>query len=251
MPTSPDESDDYELAPVDPAVIAHERRLAEAEIAAAERTVDINDAYTRDAAPATNRGLGQEGTGGPPAAFAAPRFSLKTILTATTALALVAGAWVSGVSFGLTFAGGIGLSLVGLCCAHAWTTWSEQRRRARAEHLLDARRDGLDPDPDWIEEDWRALLLSVRRQARLRFSITGLFGLTTLVACLGVLTTAIGVPAASALLGIASLAGFVAMAAGFSAAKPLVTAWWLAIAGYVALNAASVVGGVLGIGGGP
>ncbi|MEN0109724.1 MAG: hypothetical protein AAF805_03275 [Planctomycetota bacterium] len=235
MTTPAEESDDadYELAPIDPAVLAHERRLAAEEVAAASRRVNVDEVYTRGATPTISGSATRE------VAIDGPRYRLSTVLLATTALAVVAGLWVSNVSLGLTFAGTIGLSLVVLCCAHAWSSWSEARHRARAEHELDARRRGVAPDEDWVAEDWRALLRLARDQAGLRFTISGLLSLTTFVACLGVLTTVVSVPVASALLGMASLAGFVAMAADIPAPKPLVTAWWLSVAGYVALSAAS------------
>lgn len=249
--SDPDDDFEYEVEPVDEAVLAHERAAAQRQVAQAEAAVDVDAVYRelekRDDFDAAFEKL-------------RARFSLKSLLIAMTVLAVVLGFAGSGLFNGATFAGFICVSLLGLGTAHAWLNFQERRRREevlarrdrqarKAEHLARY------PDVPYVEEeplspaDGNPLLEFAGSLAKWpRFTIAELLISTTIAAFMLVLLMVAGLGLRSAFaLGFVAITGFALQAADISVPRPLILAWWLSLLGFgmlilvsPALNAAGI-----------
>lgn len=240
-----DEDDDfeYEVEPVDEEVLAREKARARLEVARAENAVNVDTVYQELNAPTDLDGLVGE---------IKVRFSVRTLLIATTVIAILLGLAGSSLFSGAGFAGLICLSLFGLGSAHMWLNFRERQRREaaiakRERQLAIAKR--LAEEPNWIPTDEdRAVeeeqqlsnpiedLLSIFSRAP-RFSLIEMMIGMTLAVVIVVVLQLTGSPAGGAVaLGVLSITVFAMQAADMDVPRPLLIAWWLSLVGYCSLT---------------
>ncbi|TWT99094.1 hypothetical protein Pla108_00270 [Botrimarina colliarenosi] len=238
-PNAPPEEDDdfeYEVEPADEEVTAHQVRRAREDLARAERAIDVDAIYRE-----------LENRGDFDAAFEKfrARFSVRSVLIATTVVAIILGVGGLGIFNGTTFAGFICLSLIGLGSAHAWLNYQEGRRRAeliarREAELRRARGDADDdfePEPAQPPPSPAELLASF-----FRFTLMDLMIATAAAAVMLTLMSFAGSAGkAAAAMGALAITGFALQAAEINIPRPLLLAWWLALLGYCVLTVVSIV----------
>lgn len=241
-PTIPPEEDDdfeYEVEPVDEQVTAHFERRAKEELKRAEQAIDVDSIYRE-----LNRRDDFD------AAFESfkARFSIRTLLIATTVIALLLGFGASGLLTGATFAGFICLSLIVLGSIHGWLSYQERKRHAELVALREAQLRGTrGPNDDGDDEDAASgprpamvtpadLLRELFRFGLKDFLIAGVAASFMVAIC--ALTGSPGKGAAA--LGAVAITGLAMQAADINIPRPLVLAFWLSLAGFCLLTIASL-----------
>ncbi|MGL4513186.1 MAG: hypothetical protein ACRCT8_08855 [Lacipirellulaceae bacterium] len=240
---------EYEVEPPDEHVVEQARAAARREIASAEHKIDVDAVYRE----IENRGdfdaafdrLKTEFRGG---------FGVKHLLIAITAIGVVLGLGMGGFFTGDAFAALIVLSLLALGAATVWLQWADARRREGAilERARELARSRGDEVPDAPQAPSLNPLEAIRNAIRQRgkFSLRDLFLATTFAAVLlGLVALTGSVSGAAAFMGVFAIVGMVLYAIDYTAPRPLVLAWWIAIAGYCVLAAATVLRNLLGFGG--
>lgn len=235
MSENPAEDDDYELEPPDEEVTRNQQRRAQEELAKAQRAIDVDAVY---------RDLGPRDDLGDLVASVRPRFSVRSILVATTAVAVVLGIGGSGLLNGTTFAIFLCLVLVGLGAAHGWLNYQEHKRQEEAiarrrEELREARR-GAGAEREGVEEEDE--LPKPPTTAEVALAILRLSpGEWGGAVAIGVVTTALlafapSLPAAFGSMGAAAIIGLALIAADVALPRLLVVAWGIALVGLVVVS---------------
>lgn len=237
QPTPPEEDDDfeYEVEPADEAVTAHQAQRAREDLKRAQQAVDV-DAIYRELDRRDDFDAAFE-------EFRA-RFSVKSLLVATTVLAVLLAVARSSLVSGAGFAVLICLSLVGLGAAHAWLNFREARRReeliAKRQAELRAARGDAAGDDDLPDSSIAGRSKARSRPAAVSWGST-FTQFTPTEGVLAVLASAVmlsllyfaGTPAQGAgALGALALTGFALLAAEISIPRPLVLAWWITLMGF-------------------
>ena len=218
----PDDEDDgeYELEPVDPEILAHERQRGELKTSQAKSAVDIDEVYreTEASDPITwddLRGF---------------RFTIRHLLIATAVLAIVLTLW--------ELARWLGLFIAGIAALAAG--WFFVLRKERRDRLLLQRRleeleqsDG-DELPTAIDDE---SVVSVEPAWRFSFSLKEMFAALTAAAVVFGLVHVLGGPENAALfLGMIALAGLVLQLFGFEAPPVVILGWWLLLVLYIVVS---------------
>lgn len=240
---------ELELEPVDPAVLAAEKRRADEAIEAHRTAIDINEVYrdldaNRDSEILSDWMARLRGY-----RF---RFQVKHLLVLTAVVALLlAVRSVLGIGFGsmlvvmfMLAIGGVSLVLK-LEENKRQQEANRRRQKMYAERRAQqARAAGLPVEPDdELDEPPLAAPSEPRPPAppasafRWQFSLGQLFAVTTVVALLlGVVSFAGGTATIATLCGLAALAGFVVVALGYEPPEIVVFGWWMLLALYVVLS---------------
>lgn len=217
-PLSDDNGDEYELEPIDPEILEHERQRGEQKTRQAESAVDIDEAYreAEQTDPITWDDL---------RAF---RFTTRHLLIATALL-----------SVALTFhkiGGWTGLFLVGvIALAAGWYFVLRKERRERMERMahrgevanagqLPTRVDKPEPEA------------TVEPAFRFSFSIKEMFGALTVAAVLFALMRELEPNNAAMLLGMIALTGLAVQMIGFDPPAVIVLGWWLLLVLYIVVS---------------
>ncbi|MCA9261435.1 MAG: hypothetical protein KDA61_19600 [Planctomycetales bacterium] len=219
-PSSPSDPDDdeLELEPVDPEVLASERRRAEAKTTAAFERVNVDE-------------LIREHEGSDDLDFELPknfRFTTRHLLILTAIAAMVMALFQAQGGCMTAFI----LGVVGVSGGWIWVTILERRRdaqrRRRREALLHPERAAIDEvETSDIDAD------APRRGFEFAFSTRQLLiAVTVAAAILGLLQ--IATPGAISLtMGLLALAGLAVNAAGFEPPREIVLGWWALLALYL------------------
>lgn len=236
MSQTPAEDDDYELEPPDEDVTRNQQQRAREELAKAQKAIDVDKVY---------RELDRGPDVGALYETARARFSLRSILIATTAVAVVLGLAGSGLFNGGVMAVFIVLVLIGLGAAHGWLNYQEhQRQQAAIAHrkaeLREARRGvGVEPEEDDDDEEEPTkpptpaeLGLALLRMSPVEWVGAIVIGLVTT----GLLAFAPSLAAAIGSMGAAAIIGMALIAADVAVPRLLVVAWCLALVGLVVVS---------------
>lgn len=244
-----DEADfEYEVEPADAEVTANQQALARSELKQAEAAIDVDAIYremdNRDTFDAALEGF-------------KARFSIRTLLIATAAVAVVLGFGGSGLIGGGSFAVFICVSLVGLGSAHAWLNYKENQRRealiARRERELKLSRGETIDDEEEARDakgslggtDGTPATLIGWLRTMTQFSALELLIAMGVASLMLVLMKVAGSPmGAAAAMGSLAIMGFAMQAGEMNIPRPAILAWWLALFGYCLLTVASVVFGI-------
>lgn len=229
----PEEDDDfeYEVEPVDENVTAHQHAYAQEQLSEAEKAIDVDAIYRElDSHNAFDGALES----------IRARFSVRSMIIATTVVAVLLTAVGSGLFSGAGFAILICLSVVGLGAAHAWLNYQESQRQAkliarREEELRLARGETAPaPTPPATAPLAPGALLKAAFQATPTEALISLVAAGLMVAFLKFAGSPIQ---AAGAFGTLAVFGFALLAADISVPRPMVLAWWLALFGYALLTA--------------
>lgn len=219
-PTQDD--DEYELEPIDPEILEHERQRASAKVRQAEQSVDINEYYEDEqpADPVTWDDMRDF------------RFSIRHLLIATAGLAVFLTLWKIGHCFAL-FIGG----LAALAGGWFYVLKREREAKSRRRREREARTSGPGPDEvDYSEFD-QPEQTSAHREFRFSFSMKELFGAMTVAAVmLGLIQSLGGTHNAALVLGMIALLGLVIHVVGFDPPPVIVLGWWLLLVLYIIIS---------------
>ncbi len=234
-PTFDDENDDeYELEPVDPEILEHERKRAEFKTRKAEASVDIDEVFrqTELAAP-----IGLED-------FKHFRFTTRHLLIATALLSVV-------MTLCLTMGSCMGLFVSGGATIAGGWWFVHQRERRHAEKMEQQRRETeARMAAERAAEDGQARE-SVPLPASLEidtawdvandeppsfdfsFSLKEFFGAFTTAAVILALVKLTGPQTMALVLGLTALLGLVLHATGFDPPRVIILGWWILLLMYL------------------
>ena len=231
-PLSDDDNDDeYELEPVDPEILEHERQRGEQKTRQAESTVDVDEAYSESEPtdPITWDDLQRF------------RFTTRHLLIATALLSVfLTLRELLGNCLGWFIAG------TGTLAAGWYFVLSKERR----ERLVrDLRREEVGQrvaaergvkigvgklPPEGAADEPR---VAVGPAFRFSFSLKEMFGALTVAAVLFALVRGLGgANNAAMLLGLIALAGLVVHLIGFDPPAVIVLGWWLLLVLYIVVS---------------
>jgi hypothetical protein len=248
----PDETDEYELEPPDPEVLAGEQRRAHDAIESTRMSVDIDEIYRE-----VERDRGREILEGWLHNFQF-RFQVKHLLIATAVLAILLTLYKLGLMALVVVA--VMLSIAGV---YLYLQWQEKKYHdeadRRRQQLYAQRRAQLGKKPapadadavpaqeaaepaaplpplvtSQVDEIWQKARAS--QEFRFRFSMQQLLVAITAAALVFGVVQLSGPSNAATLLGLIALLGLVIYALGFEPAEVVVLGWWLILVMYVALS---------------
>jgi hypothetical protein len=252
---TPDDDGDYELEPLDPAVLEAEKRHAQ-EIAEQARTaIDIDDVY-REA----ERNRGTEIVENWVRNFRY-RFKIEHVLVATAVLALaIAVAKLDYLIPALTI-----LIIGSIAGLYFYLSWQDRQQQAEAdakrEALYAKRRKQLQakghtptdeesaepieltppaPSPPDKADMWEAA--PEAEPISFHFSLRSLMiAMTVAAVCLGLIHYIGGPGPTATILGAISLIGLLVHALGFAPPQSIILGWWFILLLYVLLTIAGAV----------
>lgn len=243
---------ELELEPVDPAVLAAEKRQAAEAIEAHRKAIDINEVYRDLDANRDSEILSDWLARLRSYRF---RFQVKHLLVLTAVVALLlAVRGLLGIGFGsmivvmfMLAIGGVSLVLK-LEENKRQEDANRRRQKMYAERRAQqARAAGLPVEPDdELDESPPPAAPSTppppTRAFRWQFSLGQLLAVMTVAALLlGVASFAGGTATIATLCGLAALAGFVVVALGYEPPEIVVFGWWMLLALYVVLSLFSAI----------
>ncbi len=237
-----DDGDDYELEPVDPAILESERQRTEAAMIRAQTGADIDrlDEASQNAPRLDD-----------PSEGLSFRFQTKHLLMATAGLALLLS---MGKLLKSNFAALILVTVVLLLAAHAYLGWRDRQRleelaekrrklmeldRARATQDTDAEQAALEE----LDEDEQSLR-EAAKPAPLKFAFSMkqlLVAITASAIALGILSL-IGAPILAGVLGLLAIVGLVIFAIGVEVPAVVMLGWWVVLVLYILV---SIIGQLL------
>jgi hypothetical protein len=249
-PNPPEDDEELELEPLDPAIMNAEQRRAQEVAEQVRASIDIDQVY-REA----ERNRSEEIVEGWIRNFKF-RPQIKHVLYATAALAVL----IAVSSLGETFPV---FAILTICCIgglYLYMSWQDRKQQAEADEKRQAmyakrrqqmqRKVASTRDVE-LEEPARAPI-SVQRPAaapdiwtespppepfQIRFSMRTLLIAMTIAAVSFGLIHALGGPGPTAtILGFMAVAGLLVHALGFEPAQSVVLVWWLILALYVVLT---------------
>lgn len=258
--TPPDPTDDdgeYELEPLDPAVVSAEKRHAKEVAEQVRASIDIDEVY-REA----DRNRGTEILENWARNFHY-RFHIKHLLVATALVTMVIAVARLGY-LGLTFTILIMGSVGGL---YLYLSWHEQKQQAEAdqkrEEMYAKRRKrmlakgtttvddeplatveltppSVSSSPDEAADMWDEA--SAPEPVRISFSLRSLMiAMTVAAVSLGMIHFLGGPRPTATILGLIAFAGLVVHAVGFVPPQPMILGWWFILLLYVLLTIAGAV----------
>ncbi len=254
-PVPPDDDEEYELEPLDPAIVNAEKRHAEQVAEQVRASIDIDEVY-RDA----DRNRGTEIVENWISNFHY-RFHIKHLLIATAVLTIVLAVAKLGYLVPAVFALVIG-SVFGL---YLYLNWQERKQQAEAyrkrEELYAKRREqmkavgktptaaapppSVEPPPvitapSHAGDMWEEPVPP--EPFRIRFSLRSLVIAMTIAAVSFGLVRMLGGPGPTAtILGFIAVAGLVILALGFEPPQSVILGWWFILLLYVFLT---IAGGI-------
>jgi hypothetical protein len=245
-----DDDAELELEPIDPEILAGEKRRAAEAVEAATKASNIDQIY-RDAEPLRE--------------FEIPKdladkfrfqFQLKHLLIATAALAFLLTLYqlhVLWTTLVIAF-------MLAVFVATAYVEWVERKRQANADRkrheMYAARRaqaaSNLGRQPAATEstsittspslDGERVAPTSLRSQRRFQFTLGQLFTAITIAAILLAIIIALGGPQPAAVFfGMLALGGIVYHALGFEVPEVVAFAWFVMLVLYVLLSISAAV----------
>jgi Flp pilus assembly protein TadB len=255
-PEADDDGEEYELEGPDPEVLAAEQRRRSEELAAVERSIDIDEIYRDEEHSRSSEILHEwvrQFRGG-------MRFQVKHLLVATAVVAIALTLWRLGRLFD-TLVIGVMFGIIGVYLYLQWKEKQHQDEAAARRREIYARRRAaqhaagvgttaqpvaqpLPPPPaDDLDRIWEKA--SQEQGFRFQFSLAQLM-LTMMGAAvaLGVVSI-LGLENASTVLGLVALVGLVAHAVGFQPPPILALGWWLLLVFYVLLSFVAIIWGAM------
>jgi len=229
-PLSDDDGDEYELEPIDPEILEHERQRAEQKTRQAESAVDIDEVYreSEQIDPITWDDLQRF------------RFTTRHLLIATALLSVALTFYEIGKCFGLFLVGVIAL-------AAGWYFVLNKERRKRLQRNLHRKEvdqriaaergevvdvGKLSAEGDVVESE-----VAVGPAFRFSFSLKEMLGALTVAAVLFALVRGLGgADNAALLLGMIALAGLAVHMIGFDPPAVIVLGWWLLLVLYIVVS---------------
>jgi hypothetical protein len=247
-----DESEEYEVEPPDPQILAAHERHAQQTMESTRMAIDIDEIY-RDVEHDRGREILEGWFRNLPR-----RFQIKHLLIATAVLAIL----LTLAKLGLMVIVVIGamLSIAGVFLYLQWQERKQQeaanqrrqemyaRRRAQlgeahpaetnAPAVAEPAEQPPEPSPAATNEIDEAFQKARRsREFHFRFTLQQLLAAITGAAILFGLVHLLGGPSpAASLLGLVALLGLVVHALGFEPPEVVVLGWWLILVMYVALS---------------
>lgn len=242
-----DDGVEYELEPPDEAVLRGAEARARDDLERAQHAIDVDAVYRE------LEGRSEEDLSWEPGDF---RFSTKHLLIATTAIAVLLGAWKAAVLTPHSFAALVAVALLVLGSAHAYIAWRERRRqeallaRQRYERAAAHAEGGFGDAPEGAEPTLGSAWEELRSAAggTLRFGLRELGLLMLFVAVLMVPLRYLGAGPTAALVGLAVLGGLGLQAADFDLPRWALGVWWLLILAYCLLTLGQAAAAGLGYG---
>lgn len=224
-----DEDDDaeLELEPIDPEILALEKRRAEKHIDEIVKRVDV-DEVLGPVGPHTDLGLDFDFSN-----WRNFRFTTRHLLMFTAVLAVIFTIFrVAEANCNAVFWMGV----IALAAGWYWVHRAEQRRGAerqkQREKILKSfgREDEIADGSSAEGPPWR------RFEFKFSFSLRQLFITMTVAAVIVWILTFIPPQVFSLLLGLVAVAGIVAVMAGLEAPPILVLAWWILLVLYILVS---------------
>lgn len=256
-PSDPTPDDEYELEPLDPAVVSAEKRHAKEVVEQVRASIDIDEVY-REA----ERNRGTEILENWARNFKY-RFHIKHLLIATAVLVIaIALAKLGYLVFAVTI-----LVIGSITGLYFYLNWQERKQQAEAyekrQELYAQRRkrlqakggESVDDEPlEPIELTPPPVSSSPSEAAdmweespapepmRIRFSLRSLMiAMTVAAVSLGMIHYLGGPGPTATILGLIAFAGLVIVALGFEPAQALILGWWFILLLYVVLTIAGAV----------
>ncbi len=228
--TDPPRDDEYELEPIDPEILEHERQRADQKTRQAESAFDIDEAY--DESEPTDPINWDD--------LRAFRFTTRHLLIVTALLSVVMTLIEIGRWTGLFL-------VVVISLAAGWYFVLRKERRKRLEHkrrreevdqrIAAKRGEAVDVGQLPTKVDEPKPETTVEPAFRFSFSMKEMLGAMTVAAVLFALVRWIGGPdPAAMLLGMIALAGLAVHLMGFDPPHVVVLGWWLLLVFYIVVS---------------
>jgi hypothetical protein len=226
-----DEDDDaeLELEPVDPEIIAHEKRRAEQKIEEIVKRVDVDEVLDQ-ASPHGDIGLDFDFSN-----WRNFRFTTRHLLMFTAVLAVIFTIFrVSEAGCNAVFWMGV----IGLAAGWYWVHREEKRRDAERQRQREKILKSFGREDELAEQEEAVGTGPFGRGFDLKFSFSlrQLFITMTVAAVLMWILTFIPAQIFSMLLGLIAVAGIVAVMAGFEAPPVIVFGWWVVLVLYILVS---------------
>lgn len=228
----PDHGDDdeLELEPIDPEILAHERKLAEEKTRQAESAVDIDEVYRE--ADASDPFTWDD--------VRSIRFTTRHLLIATALISVVLTLTQVLECMGLFLVGAISL-------AAGWYFVLSKERRERLERarhreeveqrIAAGRGEDIGVGTMTPGSDDAELQEAVAPAFRFSFSMKEMFGALTVAAVLFALVRGLGgADNAALLLGMIALTGLVVHLIGLDPPAVVVLGWWILLVLYIIVS---------------
>lgn len=236
-----DEDDDFELElePVDPEVLAHEKRRTADKVKQAGLSVDVNEVFDEQA----NEGLDFDARW-----ITEFRFSMKHLLILTAVLAIGLTVYTQMGGCNLLFWGFVTLVAVGwyfVMKEERALIALRQQRKAELRAMLEG--DATDPgDTGDFAEQIAAMKAETGGQEKprweIRFSMQQMLIAFTVAAVTLALSRLFGGETMSLLLAFVALGGLVCYALGYEANRLVVFTWWLLLVMYLIVGGITLLG---------
>ncbi|MCH7750888.1 MAG: hypothetical protein IH898_01865 [Planctomycetes bacterium] len=224
------DDDEYELEPIDPEILEHERQRGEQKTRQAESAIDIDEVYDESEPidPITWDDLQRF------------RFTTRHLLIVTALLSVVLAFIEIGQWTGLFL-----VVVIALAAGWFFVLKKEQRERLqRKRHREEAKRriaaergEAVDAGQLPTKVDKPESEAAVEPAFRFSFSMKEMFGAMTVAAVLFALVRGLGGPNnAALLLGMIALAGLAVHMMGFDPPAVIVLGWWLLLVLYIVVG---------------
>jgi hypothetical protein len=231
-PLDDDDDAELELEPIDPEILAHEKRRAEKHIDEIVKRVDVDEVVAQ-MGPHSDLGGDFEFSG-----WRDFRFTTRHLLILTAVLAVIFTIFrVAEMSCNAVF----WLGVVALAAGWYWVYREEKRREAERQRQRTVILKSFGREAELTEESSGEGQLGHGYEFKFSFSLKQLFITMTATAVVIWILTFIPSQVFSLLLGVIAVAGIVAVMAGFEAPPVLVLAWWILLVLYILVSIFSQV----------
>ena len=220
-----DDSDEYELEPVDPEILEMERQRVREQARRAELAVDINESY--DDAEHSDPISWDD--------FKGFRFTTRHLLIATAGFALLLTLFKIGnclVGFLLATAA-VGAGWYYVFRKERLAARERQRERVERRRELEREHVGTVDYSEFDEPEQETTLLS---DFRFNFSMKQLLGAMTIAAVTFTLMGLLGGENLALILGLIALIGLIVHVVGFEVPMLMVLCWWMILVLYIIVS---------------
>jgi hypothetical protein len=229
-PIDDDDDAELELAPIDPEILAHERRRADQKTQTVLEKIDVDELFEQSAH--TDFDLGTFN-------WKQFRFTTRDLMIATAGLAVVLTVFQLAGACNAIF----WLTAVALGAGFFWVNLQERRREAerqrmKEEFLAGVRKTSASASAE--AESAEAATPRKRFEVKFSFSMKELFATMTVAVVVVFLLQLMGPHNLAWILGMIAIAGIIANIAGFEAAPIIVLGWWLLLVVYLLVGLAAI-----------
>jgi hypothetical protein len=229
-PIDDDDDAELELAPIDPEILAMERRRAQERTQTALEKIDVDELFEQGAHTDLDFGT---------FSWKQFRFTTRDLLIGTAGLAVVLTVFILVDACNAIF----WLTAAALVAGFFWVNLQERRREAerqlkKEEFLAGVKRTSVHATADG--ESAEAAAPRKRFDVKFSFSMKELFAAMTAAVFVVFLLQLLGPHHLAWILGLIAIAGIIANIVGFEAAPIVVLGWWLLLVVYLLVGLAAI-----------